>query len=439
MDNQLTYVLSTLRRADEGSDAALERFWRSGWVDADLIDNPRLRKLLLYVQDNASSDVAVSVQMASSYIGVERDKLRQMADEVDPDGISSYAKLVVEAKEKQHLKQMLKEASSIDAPPREIVERVERYLSEVRARRRSEHIQTVRESQEEFMRFLKVHQGKLEEGGAMVGMPPAFPTIVDMVPTLFEGNMVLLTARTKVGKSTFAQQWMDSMLKAGLRGVYLHFEDSPVMMGLKRAAREMGWHSYDEEGNFIGFHFSKMLKEVLTDHEMGIVAKSMTDDEWTSRGTQIYCADWEMSEAMSTLRMIGLQQEIDFFIVDYLNKARVSSSDLRSLGLYEARARDAEMVKSTAERMGVIGILIQQEGKNGQPFQTMQGSQKSQVWLSLERHKLGEEEGRRLSNAGKVSVRFANLGETGDVSAVFNPHWLLWYEVDTKGDGDGKR
>jgi hypothetical protein len=237
--------------------------------------------------------------------------------------------------------------------------------------------------------------------------------------------VVLLTAKTKVGKSSFAQQWFDTQLMRGFKGLYFHFEDPPEVMGLKRTARLIGQYTPPS----LMMSFNKMLIGILTTEQMNEIERvNELSDEWADRGTQIWCADWSMQQVIRVWRREHFNGNVDFVVVDYLNKAHLSSHDLRYMGVYESRARDAELVKSTSEATRIVSMLVQQEGDDGSPFQTRQGAQKSQVHISLRRERLGEDEGRKLSNEGKVCVMNANIGETGDIKAEFLGDFMMWDE-----------
>lgn len=421
MDAEACYVLSMLKRDGETDQAVIDRFWRVGMVPLDEIQVPGRRELLALIQQNMADDRPTSVRLGSHVAGTD---LQPLVDAVDPDGIEVYAREMTRQRKRGLISQSLEEALRNEDPDTVLAE-IQRELSQIEQANEAERITPLPQAGKNFLAWLKKQQQLMKAGVPRVSM--LWPRLDNMVPYLFPGNMVLVTAKTKRGKSSFVQDWFDFQLRRGFRGLYFHFEDPPEVMGLKRTARLMGLDAYNEQGEHVGIPFVKMLTGVLSSDEIALIeALDQRAEAWTVNGTQIYCVNWEMQQVVRVWQREDWRQKVDFVVVDYLNKARLSPHDNRYLGVFESRGRDAELVKSTAELTGCIAVLVQQEGDDGRPYQTRQAMQKAQVHLSLQRDRLGEDSGRMLSPEGRVCVLNANLGETGDVEAQFLRDWMMW-------------
>lgn len=432
MNPEKNYVLSTLRWPGEDASTVLSRFWDAGWVEPDEIQHPLRRQLLTFVQTNAADDVATSPMMAAQFLGMDVDALTSAMEGVDPSAARLYAELVLEQRRSGQIRTAVKRISqSAGLSSDQMLDELQRELTHVRLAREDRHIVTVDQSNLDYLKFLRKQQGQMAAGIPRVCFnEEQTPTLNKMVPYLFPGNMVLVTAKTKRGKSSLCQAWFDHLLRRGFKSIYFHFEDPPEVMGLKRMARQM---AYAYKGNeHIGISFTRMLTSILREQEQELIQqKSDEMAKWAVNGTQVHCADWEMAQVVRVWQRLSFaagESGIPVVFIDYLNKAHVGREDLKHLGIWESRARDAEVVKSTAEKLGTIVVLVQQEGDTGQPFQTRQAAQKAQVRISLRRERLGESEGRRLSPVGQISVMDANLGATGDVGAEFLGDWMLWVE-----------
>lgn len=433
MNPERNYVLSMLKRDGEDGTDTLGRVY-DNWLDATEIQHATLRRILIFVQDNAARDLATSATVAAQYLDIDRVWLEEQMAEIDHTATSLYADLVTENLATETLHELGKRLQEDGLSSVQMMDDLHVEIAQIKLAQEKERIITADQNQREFMDWVYQQQEYIKSGKQRIAFPREFPLLDEMIPYLFPGNVVLVTAKTKVGKSTFAQQWFDDSCKRGFRCVYCHFEDTPVMMGLKRLVRENGWNGYHPDtGEHIGPDMSKLLTGVLSNDELEF-AKWQTGkiSDWTPRGTQIYCADWEMKHVARVLKRMHMQQPIDFLVIDYLNKANVNSQDIRYLGIFEARARDSEIVKVLTEELSCITCLVQQEGDEGLPFQTRQGAQKSQVYISLQRDRLPDGS---LDLAGDVVVMNANLGATGKVPVEFNPRWMLWLTPASSGIG----
>jgi len=431
MDAERNYLLSIIQRPDEIPDATLERFWEVGFISLDEVSSGNRRELLATVQESASRGRATSMVLAAQVLGVDADKLLAQAEQVDPDAIKIYADKMLERGRKSRVRSAAERVIKDDLSSEQMLEELQKELLQIRSSEIDSKVRGIDVASDEFMSWLEQQQEFIKAGKKRVAF--MWRMLDWMVPYLFPGNVVLLTAQTKVGKSSFAQQWFDVVLEWGFNGLYFHFEDPPEVMGLKRTARLMALHGYENQ-QFVGVVFNDMLTQQLSERQMGMI-KRLNDEakEWTRNGKQVWSAGWQISQLVRVWQMEDFNRKVDFVVIDYLGKATLTSRDIRDMGVSESRARDAELIKTVAEQTGAIVCLVQQENDDGNPFGTRQSAKKAQVHLSLKRERLGEDFNRALSNDGVVSVVNANLGATGDVKARFHPSFMVWSEATAPG------
>jgi hypothetical protein len=242
----------------------------------------------------------------------------------------------------------------------------------------------------------------------------------EMIPMMMGGWVVLLTAGTKVGKSTMGWQLAEwNAAENGLRGVYFHFEDPPKMVNYRRMARRGIKVDRNTEPTL-----NTMLGSVLNPEQLQKIHRVYEEvTTWGDRLIEVYCAGWTMEQVVRTLHRLHLQEKIDFWVIDYLNKATLSPQKLREYGVFVARGQDVELIKNAAEQTGTVAVLIQQD-IDGKPYETNAGIQKSQVWIRLERD-IADSDGRMLP-WGNMIIERANMGATGKLPVTLITGPLVW-------------
>jgi len=421
-------VLSLLRWPEEEADEALERVASLPVaIEPEDIANEHLRTIFSVVLSNAANEVATSVRLAAQMSGVDEAKIADALASVDRGALRVYAEAVAYHSARRQLTSAAEaavEIASNGADPSEALDSIAETFASISLASEEGRIATVAERAQQGEAALSARQQEMSNGHKRVELP--LPSLNRMLPYLLPGQMVLVTGATKVGKSSFAGQLFDYNVKRGLPGLYFHFEDTPEVMDLRRLARQMS--SMGNEG--VPLH--RLLSCLLNQRErelVDVVREWVT--KWGHLGTEVYSAGWTMEQVIRVWRRLALRakasgEPIRLVVIDYLNKAELPPQKLRSLGLYAARGRDAELVKQTAEATRVVAFLVQQEGDNGQPYETRQSAQKAQAWISLQRERLPNHS---LDPIGKAVVKYANLGSTGAVQAEFLPDWMVWREL----------
>ena len=170
-------------------------------------------------------------------------------------------------------------------------------------------------------------------------------------------GLILVTAESGVGKSSFGGQFFDGNLQRGLPGIRFRFEDSDEKAGARRALRTMSG-AVSKEGEILGVASDRLMgPHILRDKEWKVIRQSRGQlDGWAERGIEVFCYGWDMERVVSLLRRFKMTHDIKFAIFDYLNKATLSSTKLRGYGLFGARGQDAELIKTSPSIFHVDGI-----------------------------------------------------------------------------------
>jgi len=420
-------VYSLLRRSGEDIADALERVAMLPIaVEAADIADPQLRTLLALILDEAAREVAVSTYLAAQATGADEFDLVQSTESVDPGALRVYAEAVAYHSARRQISSVARKAvdAARNADPDQALNQITEQFASISLASEDGRIATVSERLVEGRAIHNTWQAGLASGEVRVSFP--IPTLNDWLP-LLPGNAILLTAASKVGKSSLAGQFFDHNLKRGMRGVLFHFEDTTQVTYTRRLARQMAKFCTQNPPTY-----KRMLHSILNEQDERFIDAVEHDIRgWSGLGTEVYCAGWTMEQVVRTWHRLCIRARaegdpIKFVIVDYLNKAELTPQQLKSYGLFAARGRGAELVKRAAEMTGTIVLLVQQESVEGTPYESRQSWHKSQVWLRLVRERLPNN---KLDPIGDLIVANANNGETGTIRVEFLPDWMLWKEL----------
>ena len=382
---------------------------------------PHSRLLYETIWEHAARRISLTPQLAAELIGWPR--LLVLVKDTQPDAFIIYAEQVLLHAQREEVRGAvvdITEAAAAD-DPKVAVSEMTRRLAMIRLSQ-TERIGSAAEHALAFRKEFAQDQENLKNGKTRFTWP--IETLNEFIPMVMEGWMILLTAESKTGKTGMASQLADwNVTKNHLRGVYFHFEDTPKMMSYRRIARR----NMMQNGTAITDPSMRdMMSQVLSPIKRGVVDSTIDEVlKWGDNLIEVYSAGWTMDQVVRTLLHLHTKQPVDFFVVDYLNKAEVAPEVIKGHGLFMGRGRDAEMLKRLAEATGTICLLLQQE-VNGVPFETKMPLQKSQVWLSLDRDPL---EGGGYGPYGHIVVRAANMGQTGAIPARFDHRAMMWTEI----------
>lgn len=428
------FAVCLLRLDGEPKDAPLDRL-NSLQVQPSVGDfkNIGAKRIVALAYKFAKQDRSITPRFAAAQLGIDEQNLLDAAAGADVEGFTLYAEQLLSGQRAAYLKRAAEEAveQAQSGQGKEALDTLSDQIAALQAAQESTQILDADEASKQFVSWYQQYQEEMKSGTTRWSFQ--FDTLNDMIPYVFPGHAVLVTAPSKIGKSSLCQQWFDHNTGRGLHGLFFHFEDSPEVMGIKRTARKMS-SIRDENGNIIGLSQKQMLRNVLSAAEMDmVVAVNKNLQLQRNNGKFIHSAGWTMEQCM---RVVWRYRDwVDFFMIDYIGKEFFGPAKLRNYGgPYGAAAYDAELVKTTADRLGKIAIVVQQEHESGGLYGTKQTWQKFQVWISLSREKDGDKlmgtYRRGMDNHGSpdgsITVKNANMGETGAVPAWFYPEFGLW-------------
>ena len=431
-DAERGLVYGLIRRPGEPADDALERFATLPIaVEPEDIADLKLRALYQVILENAFRDLATSTRLAAQATGIDEFDIAEGAADTDLGALPVYAQGVSYHSQRRQIGQAAEDIGDIarQATPEEALDQMQERLSDVSLGDERTRIASITERSEYGERALRRRQESMKAGEIRVDFPIA--AMNDLLPYILAGQMILMTGQTKVGKSSFSGQVFDYNVRRGQRGLYFHFEDTPEVMDLRRIARMMV--AYGRQGVTL----AQLLGNVLSDRQQQMIDEVRAAiATWGDLGKEIYCAGWTMEKVVriwmrECTRARVEKDPIKFVVVDYLNKAEILPAKMKDYGIFGARGRDAELVKRAAEATGVVAFLVQQEGIDGNPFETKQSAQKSQAWISLQRDRLPDYS---LALEGRVVIKNANMGKTGAIDISFDPTWMSWRDIDDNID-----
>ncbi|MCP4539448.1 MAG: hypothetical protein GY832_20110 [Chloroflexi bacterium] len=411
------------------------------------IGDVRTRELFEVILENADKGLTTSIELAAKMIGMDEFEVATATASVDPDALEVYAGAV----SYWHKKRML-ETASIEArqaadalDPEEALDVITDTFTNLKITDEEDAVKTVRQASDEAHEHLMQMHDDIREGRARVCFP--WPKLNSLIPFLLKGDVVLWTAKSKVGKSSTMQQLFDYNARRGFTGVMFHLEDTPLKIYIRRIARHMtqlvGDVRYAEH---LADQYRMLAKNQkgetgipLTDKEIEtiLVAKERVDEE-LGDSFEIHCPGWTAEQIARTITRLNKQlrrqrngdededRGIDFVMIDYVNKLAHSEEYEIGVGQANALARDLETFKTVTERLGFITFVVQQENDEGRTYNSRATYHKAQGWISAQRERLDDQ---TLSLKGKFVVKAANFGETGAVDIELIPRWMVWKQI----------
>jgi replicative DNA helicase len=424
MSMERDLVLSLYRRPGEPPDAALSRIASlPPALTADYITDESLRKQLKLILDNAwQRELSTTAVLASNVLKIDQFDLARGIAEVDPTALSVYVESVLIEHDRRGLREAARKIDSIvgSKDPREALNDAMSELSLVELSSETSRLMTVSQRSKLGRRLLAERQELLRSNAPRVAFPIA--DLNEMIPYLMPGWMILVTAESGIGKSSFVGQMADYNGRRGLSTAVFHFEDTPEVMDVRQIARQ----SWGQDGG--GYSTRKMLSTVMDDEDIAATGSIRDDIElWGDTSYEFYAGGMTMESVCHAWRRLAMRgrysgNQLRLVILDYLNKATITAAKSRThSGLFGARGYDAELAKRTTESTGVVTVIVQQEVDN-RPYETNQARQKAQVYISLRR----DETARGHSESGEIKVLKANLGRTGTISVRFASDGMLW-------------
>jgi len=266
----------------------------------------------------------------------------------------------------------------------------------------------------------------LAEGKPRVAFP--WPKLNEWVPFIYDDDMILLTGKSKTGKSSAAHQI--AMYNASrIPVLYFHNEDNQLKLFLRRTAQSQLGLDPELRGPALASTLSYrdlLSHNVKSDAFMSQIERNSQDllNHMHDNITYVYCSGWTAEQIIHEWRRIKSVQPLGLVIIDYLNKIE-SYAKIGKIGtMAGAMEYNVELFKREAGRKGQMTtcVLVQQENESGTTRDTRSSYIKSQVHVSFTRDT--NENGMRLQ--GSIAILRANDGMTGRIEARFMPEYMIW-------------
>ena len=266
----------------------------------------------------------------------------------------------------------------------------------------------------------------LAQGKPRIAFP--WPDINRMVPFVYDDDVILITGKSKTGKSSAVHQ-MAIYNSSRIPVAYFHNEDNPLKLFLRRTAQSQIAKDPTLRGpNLAGtISYMDLLSSSVKSDTFVKQIEDNSEEVLMALGdniTYIYCAGWTVEQIISEWRRLKSIQPVGLVVVDYLNKIE-SYSKIKTIGtMAGAMEYNVELVKREAGRKGHMtpAVLVQQENEDGTTRDTRSSYIKSQVHLSFQR----DTDTNGMLNTGSIRVLRANDGMTGGIPAKFYVPYLLW-------------
>lgn len=426
-------IAQILRKPDESNNAALQRFYDIPGITADMFSDPFLSSCFSFIAEAADQDVAITPEaLAAQFDDSElAESIHIKLSKTKVDEVPLYAKIIQKAYFAQSVSkaaQKMMEVAQGDNP--EEVYEILAGLTEFDTKEEKRIFSMTEQAMlfvEQFHRFQEEVRQKVPR--------PIFPLrgLNELVPRIMRDDVVLLSAQSKIGKSSFASQMALHNAFRGMKVLLFHFEDNPEKVGYRRAAQMQMFKykvKYPHEWDNMGMSYREMFSgSILPAEKMQEVETLTADAIRQCPGlTYVYSAGWSAHKTIATWRQLHKEHDYDLIIIDYLNKISLTQADIKAYGQFNARGEHVELFKQECGRPGanVPLLLVQQENPDGTSRDSKSSYIKAQCHISLQRDQRADKPG-TMDLEGRAVVVRANDGGTGAVPATFYPRYMIWY------------
>lgn len=176
------------------------------------------------------------------------------------------------------------------------------------------------------------------------------------IDPLEPGLLALIAGGDGMGKTVYAETQAEDWAKKGLQVAFVHFELNRAVMLDRRAAR----HTLisRRELKMGPFDATLMRKWLQTRDRLRA---------WDGNITYFHTPGWSMERALQQVTRHIEANECDVVVIDYLEKARPSSRQMKMFGTnhWQREADDVELAKTWAEASDTPVLLLAQLSKEG--------------------------------------------------------------------------
>lgn len=184
----------------------------------------------------------------------------------------------------------------------------------------------------------------------------AWPAWNRMIDPLEPGLLGVVAGGDGMGKTVYAEVQAEDWAEKGKRVAFVHFELNRAVMLDRRAARHTGISRRELKAG----PFSRETTAKWHGARKRLEA-------YDGQITYLHTPGWSMERVTERLASLVEAGECDVAIIDYLEKARPSSRQLKLYGTnhWQREADDVEIVKTFAEAAETPILLLAQLSKSG--------------------------------------------------------------------------
>ena len=448
-DLQRQFVLSLIRRDYETDEEVLSRLalLPSGVVDAL---EGEWATLFGKVLEQARKRRCLTPAGAATILGKSPNEVIALMADVGAD-TDIYAQKLMDGLRSQTVMRAASSAAEAvkkGEDPAVVAERLVGAIASLSIQ--GARIVSCEDYPDRWLQWVDQQQARVRTAGATIPFP--FKFLDENIARMQPGEIALLTGVTGGGKSSLALYWAQVAALSGVDVTFIHCED-PHEKVFARLILQLAWRIVYAQGGNTSFPLTSAMRQlkpedIPTYHE--ITSQVMPPKKREVLNTivgfgrelglfrhikMMHAPGATVENIIAVLtaeEMTRQGSNAHLVILDYLNKLAIPPNILRSLGLYEARARDVEMLKVWAEQYGRNAVILQQVNDAGEAFETRQSMHKAQVHLDLAVDR----------NTGLVTleVRKANSGRSGIAFPLKMDHrgFLLLPAQVVRNGGDSK-
>ncbi len=177
-----------------------------------------------------------------------------------------------------------------------------------------------------------------------------------LIDPLDAGLLAVLSAADGVGKTLYAECIAEHWARSGFNVVFVHFELNRALMLDRRASRHT---AIERRALKLGTLTPEQLR-TLDDANKRLRG-------WPGSITYVHTPGWDMNRVMGEVGALVRDGLCDVVVIDYLEKAAASPSQLRAFGTnsFAREGDNVEIVKQNAEMLEIPALLLAQLNKAG--------------------------------------------------------------------------
>lgn len=217
----------------------------------------------------------------------------------------------------------------------------------------------------EWQPSFDIYDAEIERRIAQAQLPEAerrlfnwpWPSWNKLIDPIEAGILVVLAGPDGSGKTTYAENVAEYWAMRGQQVVFVHFELSKIIMLDRRAVRHTA----------IARRQLKLAGDLTTKDLSDIENAKRRLLAWPGGITYLHTPGKSIELVVRSLAALRAAGKCDVAVIDYLEKAGPSATQLRQFGAnqFQREANDVDLLKNFSEEAGVPLLLLSQFSKAG--------------------------------------------------------------------------